>query len=397
MRIGVYGGTFNPIHRGHLTAALAAKEALALDKLLLIPDNLPPHKDMPEGSATAEQRLEMTILATAELGDWTEVLDMELRRDGPSYSYDTMCRLRELYPEDELWLLMGVDMFLSLPSWYRGKELMRMVPIGAFDRAKPERSAVLEAQQRILERSYGAHIQLIENPKVIDISSTQLRQALREGQGEAYLPRAVYGYILREGLYGTRQELKGLSPDQLRPIALSYLKPRRMPHVLGTEEEAVRLARQCGADETQARVAALLHDCTKKLAPEEQLALCRKYDIQLDELERQEPHLLHAKTGAALARDVFGVEDAVYWAIYWHTTGHADMTALEKVLYLADYIEPGRDFPGVEQLRRAVHADLETGLLQALNDSIQENTQRGRSVHHNTADARDYLLRGKNT
>ena len=395
MRIGVYGGTFNPIHRGHLTAALAAKRALELDKLLLIPASTPPHKALPEGSASPEQRMEMTVLATAELGPWAEVLDLELRRDGPSYTYDTLCSLQELYPEDELWLLMGTDMFLSLPSWHRGGELMRMVRIGAFDRTLPQHGDQLEAQQRLLEAEYGARIRLIENPGVIDISSTQLRQALREGRGEAYLPRAVYGYILREGLYGTHPELKGLSPDRLRPIALSYLKPKRMPHVLGTEEEAVRLARQCGADETKARIAALLHDCTKKLEPEEQLALCRRYGIELDEVERQAPNLLHAKTGAGLAREVFGVEDEVYWAIYWHTTGHADMTPLEKVLYLADYIEPSRDFPGVEELRRAVHADLDQGLLQALNDSIRENTRKGRPVHHSSADARDYLLRGK--
>ena len=142
-------------------------------------------------------------------------------------------------------------------------------------------------------------------------------------------------------------------------------------------------------------MAALLHDCTKKLDMERQLALCAQYHIRLDDLERHALKLLHAKTGAAIARDVFGVDDAVYWAIYWHTTGHADMTLLEKIIYLADYIEPSRDFPGVEDLRQAVHADLDGGLLKALNDSIQDMRQWGNPVHHNTLDARDYLLRGK--
>ena len=90
------------------------------------------------------------------------------------------------------------------------------------------------------------------------------------------------------------------------------------------------------------------------------------------------------------------MSDEIYWAIYWHTTGKADMTKLEKVIYLADYIEPSRDFPGVEKLRRAVHADLEHGLLMALEDSIEEMRQRGHPVHPNTVEARDYLLRGKN-
>ena len=147
--------------------------------------------------------------------------------------------------------------------------------------------------------------------------------------------------------------------------------------------------------DTDSIIAALLHDCTKKLDMERQLALCAQYHIRLDDLERHALKLLHAKTGAAIARDVFGVDDAVYWAIYWHTTGHADMTLLEKIIYLADYIEPSRDFPGVEDLRQAVHADLDGGLLKALNDSIQDMRQWGNPVHHNTLDARDYLLRGK--
>ena len=182
-----------------------------------------------------------------------------------------------------------------------------------------------------------------------------------------------------------------LTPEELRPIALSYLKPKRMPHVLGTEQEAVRLARQYGADETQARVAALLHDCTKKLDMERQLALCAQYHIRLDDLERHALKLLHAKTGAAIARDVFGVDDAVYWAIYWHTTGHADMTLLEKIIYLADYIEPSRDFPGVEVLRKCVYEDLDRGLLMGLEMTVQEMTEMGNPVHHATIEARDWL------
>ena len=226
-------------------------------------------------------------------------------------------------------------------------------------------------------------------------SSTQVREALAAGRGRDLVTDPVYGYIQRRGLYGVHTDLHHLTPDQLRPIALSYLKPKRMPHVLGTEQEAVRLARQYGADETQARIAALLHDCTKKLDMDRQLTLCRQYGIPLDDLERHALKLLHAKTGAAIARDVFAVDDAVYRAIYWHTTGHPNMTKLEKIIYLADYIEPSRDFPGVDDLRRAVHADLDRGLLKALDDSIRDMQQWGNPVHHNTLDARDYLLRGK--
>ena len=205
------------------------------------------------------------------------------------------------------------------------------------------------------------------------------------------LPPAVWGYICRERLYGTHTDLKHLTPEALRPVALSYLKPRRMPHVLGTEQEAVRLAERYGADVTKARVAALLHDCTKKLDMAEQLALCERYRIPLDELERKALKLLHSKTGAAIARDVFAVDDEVYNAILYHTTGKPDMTLLEKIIYLADYIEPSRDFPGVEDLRAACYEDLDKGLLMGLEMTVEEMTAMCNPVHHATLEARDAL------
>ena len=393
MNIGIYGGTFDPPHWGHITAARAAMEQLGLDKLVLIPDRVPPHKALPEGSASPEQRLEMAALATAELGKRAEVSDRELRRSGPSYTSDTLAALRREHPEDTLWLLMGSDMFLSLQTWHAPEEIMALARIAPFSREAEDESAAFAAQKARLEREYGAQIRIVQNPEVRELSSTEVRAALAAGRGSDLLPPAVYGYVLREHLYGTHKVLTGLTPDELRPIAMSYLKPKRMPHVLGTEQEAVRLVRRYGGDETQARIAALLHDCTKKLDMAQQLALCEKYGIMLDELEQRALKLLHSKTGAAIARDVFGVEDAVYDAILYHTTGKPDMTRLEKIIYLADYIEPTRDFPGVDELRKTVYEDMDKGLLMGLTMTIQEMEEMGNPVHHLTRDARDYLLK----
>jgi nicotinate-nucleotide adenylyltransferase len=160
---------------------------------------------------------------------------------------------------------------------------------------------------------------------------------------------------------------------------------------LGTEQEAIRLAQRYGADVEKARRAALLHDCTKKLEMEEQLALCETYGMELDELEQVALKLLHSKTGAAIAKDVFGVDDEIYSAIYYHTTGRAGMTLLEKIIYLADYIEPTRDFPDVDVLRKACYEDLDKGLLLGLEMSIEEMQRMGNPVHHATVEARDAL------
>ena len=396
MKIGIYGGTFNPPHLGHVTAARAVAELLKLDRLLFIPAGLPPHKDLPAGSPTPQQRLEMTRLAAEQTGlsGKAEVLDLEVHRQGKSYTSDTLKALKALYPDDELWLLMGTDMFLTLQAWHAPEEILSLAGIAAFGRTEADTEELFVPQREYLYRTYPqARIFTLTIPGVVDVSSTELREQLAKGGGGHLLPPAVYGYILRNGLYGTQADLKNLPFSQLRPVALSYLKYQRIPHVLGTEQEAIRLAERYGADVEKARVAALLHDCTKKLNMEQQLELCRKYGIALDDLEQKALKLLHAKTGAAVARDVFGVDEDIYSAIWWHTTGHADMTLLEKIIYLADYIEPSRDFPGVDKLRRTCYKDLDEGLLLGLEMTIQEMTDMGNPVHHATVEARDALKR----
>lgn len=394
MKIGVYGGTFNPPHLGHVTAARAVFELLKLDLLLLVPDGQPPHKMLPPGSPTPEQRLEMTRLAGEQLGlgERVRTLDLELKREGRSYTAETLRQLHQQYPENELWLLMGTDMFLTLQAWREPGEILSLAGIAAFGRTEEDTEELFSVQRDYLYRTYPqARIFTLTIPGVVDVSSTELRTMLARGEGGNLLPPAVYGYILREGLYDTRADLKHLPLRTLRPVALSYLKHKRIPHVLGTEQEAIRLAERYGADVEKARVAALLHDCTKRLDMEEQLALCRQYGIRLDALEQQALKLLHAKTGAAIARDVFGVDDEIYRAIWWHTTGHAGMTLLEKIMYLADYIEPSRDFPGVDKLRAVCYKDLDEGLLMGLEMTIEEMTSMGNPVHHATIEARDAL------
>ena len=115
-KIGIYGGTFNPLHTGHLHGAKQAIEALDLDKLILIPDRIAPHKQMPEGSATPEQRMEMLRIATKNEPKM-EVSDIELKREGKSYSYLTVEQISREYPDAKLYLLMGTDMFTSFHTW----------------------------------------------------------------------------------------------------------------------------------------------------------------------------------------------------------------------------------------------------------------------------------------
>ena len=394
MRIGIFGGTFNPPHNGHVTLARAAAEQLALDRLLIMPACVPPHKPLPD-RVTPQQRYAMAALMAAPVGRCAQASDIELHRTGKSYTSDTLQTLHEQYPDAELWLLMGSDMFLSLHTWHEPEVICALAHIAAFSRVEEDIRAAMERQKQTLEQQYRAEVALLNNPQLIELSSTDVRAALAAGRGSELVPEAVWGYIRREHLYGPQADLKHLTVEELRPIAMSYLKPKRMPHVLGTAEEAARLARRYGADETQARVAGLLHDCTKKLDMAEQLALCGQYGIVLDPLEQKALKLLHAKTGAAIARHVYGVDDGVYQAILYHTTGRAGMSLLEKILYLADYIEPSREFandPDVVRLRETVYEDLDRGLLLGLTMTIDEMVGMGNPVHHDTLDARDDLI-----
>ena len=393
MKLGIYGGTFNPPHLGHLAAAQFALDALNLDRLEFVPAAAPPHKTLPEGGPSAEQRLEMVELAADGLllPKKVSVSGMELHRPGKSYTADTLEQLQAANPEAELWLLMGTDMFLTLQNWREPEVITRLAGICTFARTQSDSGELLETQARYLQETFGARTCVLQLPHIVDVSSTQLRELLAQGKGQEYLSPAVYGYIIRQGLYGVHYDLKQLPDRELRACSYSMIRAKRIAHVQGTEEEAVRLAQRWGADEEKARRGAILHDCTKYLTMEEQLQLCRKYGIVLDDLEQQAVKLLHAKTGACVARDVYGVSDDVYEAIFWHTTGKADMTLLEKILYIADYMEPNRDFPGVERLRTLAYQDLDQAVLAGCEMSIQEMKDRGLPVHPNTVRAREWL------
>ena len=185
MKIGIYGGTFNPPHLGHVTAARAVFELLKLDELLVIPAGLPPHKELPVGSPTAEQRLEMTRLAAEQLGlgDKVKVLDLELHREGRSFTSDTLEELKARYPDGELWLLMGTDMFLTFQAWHEPEKILSLAGIAAFGRTEEDTEELFAAQRDYLYQTYPqARLFTLTIPGVVDVSSTELREQLREGR-----------------------------------------------------------------------------------------------------------------------------------------------------------------------------------------------------------------------
>lgn len=172
------------------------------------------------------------------------------------------------------------------------------------------------------------------------------------------------------------------------------LKPRRFIHTLGVIESAEQMARHFNIDNEKARVAALLHDCAKNYTNEKMLDIARAAKLPLDEITLAEPQLLHGPVGAVVARQIYGIKDeAILSAIAYHTTGRENMQPLEKIIYLADFIEPGRHYPGVESLREACKEDdLDEACLMAFSNTINYINAIGRLIHPRTINARNALI-----
>lgn len=386
MKIAIYGGSFNPPHRGHVEAARTVSEALSPDIFFIIPDNIPPHKDMEDGSPDKDARLKLCELAFSTVPN-ASISDMELRREGKSYTADTVDQLRELYPEDELFLAVGTDMLMSFEEWYRFDYLLKNCTLAVLARDDDDIDKLREFSAYLRER-YSARI--VTLPHVpLPMSSSEIRSKLRLRKGADLLDDSVYSFIIKNGYYDALPELAWL-----RGKVMEYLSPDRIAHTAGCESEAVMLAKRWGDDPETAAAAGILHDITKKLNSDEQLILCKKYGIILDNAELSNPKLLHAKTGAAFAKELFGVSGDIYEAIRWHTTGKPDMTLLEKIIYLADYIEPTRDFPGVEALRALAYKDIDDAMAMALEMSLEDITSRNIEPYKDTIEAYLWYKKG---
>nr|WP_320025892.1 bis(5'-nucleosyl)-tetraphosphatase (symmetrical) YqeK [uncultured Acetobacterium sp.] len=171
------------------------------------------------------------------------------------------------------------------------------------------------------------------------------------------------------------------------------LTTKRFNHTMNVVEAADKLARTFGCEPDQARLAALLHDCAKNLSDEQQLDFAQKYQIKIDRVCQNDPQLLHGPVGAVLAGERYGVEDAaIQSAVCYHTTGCEKMSKLDQIIYLADYIEKGRSFPGVDRIRQMAETNLDEATIMALTNSICHVAQTGALIHKRTIDARNDLI-----
>ena len=385
-RIGIMGGSFNPIHERHIEMAVCAKKELKLNRVLFLPTGNPPHKR--EGLADAEHRFEMTRLAVFGMTDCT-ASRMEIDREGVIYTVDTLTRLQKQMPDTAFDYIIGEDALNELPNWRKPEKLVGMCRFVVCSR-----SAELSEKHPSVHalKKKGANFVFLSLPPR-DVSSTAIRDQLARGETPHTLPPQVLEYIRLMGLYGTKPSCNGASRmyQQLRRT----LSDKRLFHSVLVAATARKLAMLHGVDADQAALAGLLHDCAKCLPIASMQRIAKENRLLLDKETLQSGNLLHGHVGAVVAEKEYGITDPnVLSAIRCHTTGKVGMLPLDMILYLADKIEPSRrSYPALEEVRSLAQQDLAAALRHSLESTLAYVRSQNTEPHPTTQQVADWLKR----
>lgn len=385
-KVGIMGGTFDPIHISHLILGETAYEQFSLDKVLFLPAGNPPHKRNRKGGASDLERVEMVRRAIAGNSHFQLCLD-EMDASDYSYTYRTLERMKAEHPDTEFYFIVGADSLFDFEKWKEPARICQAASIlvAVRDHVDDER---LSRKMKELEEKLGGHFYRLYSTN-LDISSKMIRDWIRRKKTvRYYVPEPVLAYIADRHIYGmesTLEETEGQGKEKIRQMSGQYdlkkieeklekhLDEDRMRHTRGVMYTAASLAMVYGCSLEKAQVAGLLHDCAKCIPNKKKLKMCLENQIPMTEYEEANPFILHAKLGAFLARQKYGVDDEqILDAITWHTTGKPDMSLLDKIIYLADYIEPGRDKASrLPYIRKLAFQDLDECMYQVLKDTLE--------------------------
>lgn len=373
-RIGIMGGTFDPIHNVHLIMAEEARTQFNLDRIIFMPSKRPPHKDWEH--ITSDEHRKRMIQHAIRNNSYFEFSDLEYKREGVTYTKDTLQYFKTNHPDYQVFFILGGDSLASLESWYMPEYIFKNCHILAANRGKTD-SEQIKKWIALYQEKYQANISEIQMP-CLQISSELIRNKVKANESiDNYCPKCISDYIRSNNLYGYNKPLFKDKPtkNEILDILSANLGPDRFTHTIGVAVTAANLAMIHGANVKKAYLAGLLHDCAKYFTSSEQLELCEKYGVELSDFEKKIPSLVHGKLGEYFAEHKYLVEDeTILSAIRFHTTGRTKMKKLEKIIFLADYIEPGRDmdcspYP-LEQVRKKCYQDLDLALIMTLKNTL---------------------------
>lgn len=367
IKIGILGGTFNPVHVEHVKLALSAVEELKLDKLFIMPTFIPPHKS--EMPAPATDRINMLKIAFSGQ-EKIEVSDFEVNRQGKSYTYLTVSHFRKEYPNAKIYFIVGGDMLSDFKTWKNPEKILENCTLAVFGR--DEFFADFDREKEYFNKTFGKDfVKLSYQGK--NASSTKIRVYSAFGLDiKELVISGVENYVEKSGLY------RG---DKYKEFIKSSLPEKRIRHTANVVISALSKAKALGLDAKKVEITATLHDCAKYINP-------RTVDgFSLDE-DIPAP-VVHAFLGSYVAEHKLGVTDPeIIDAIRYHTSGKANMSLLAKLIFVADMVEEDRDYEGVEYLRELFEKDdFEKCFIECLKEEFVHLLNKKQKIYYETINA----------
>ncbi len=366
MKIGIFGGSFDPVHNDHVEICKKFHNELALDKVIVLPAGQSPFKK--GHGATAVERKKMLELAFDNC-PFVEVSDFELLQEGKSYTYLTVEHFKAIYPNAQLFLLIGLDSLATFLTWKNPDRILANCSLAVISREGYD----FEEEERKFKSATGkALFKLFHDGKA---SSTYVREQLKlKIYSTDYLPERVCDFLKDHGIY---------VGDGLYESVCKRLSSKRLFHTAGVAATAIGYAKKLGENVDNARIAALLHDIAKYERAE------NYPDLALP--EKIPENVVHQYLSAHIAECELGIKDEdVLNAIRYHTTGRPEMSKLEKIVFVADLLEPSREYDEVDELRQIVGEDFERGFRRCVLRLLKYLERAGVEIFDLTLKTNEY-------
>ncbi len=372
-KIGLYGGTFNPPHKEHINIAKSVLKELDLDLLILIPSYISPHKIGVE-VADGPKRLEMLNLAFKNQSKII-VSDYEISKKDVSYTYLTVEYFKNLYKDSQFYLIVGSDMLENFPKWKNPNQIASNVEMVLVERIfdNIDTNKIVADYEKLFNKPV-----IITKIKGKDYSSTSIRIKAKLGLDfKDETTSEIYDYIEKNGLY---------EKDEFYSYVCQKLPLKRREHTYGVIMKAISLAKKLNVDVKKCEISALLHDVAK-------YEDCKNYKnfVIGDDVPES---VIHQFLGEYLIKTELNVIDIeILNSVKYHTTARANMSIIEKIIYVADLIEKGRDYEDVDYLRKAVDKDFEKGFIICLEEVYKHLQKKGKPIYYLTKQAYDYYVK----
>ncbi len=358
-KILVLGGTFNPIHVGHLSILEEVRSKLKIDKGILIPNGNPPHKK----TINKIDVFNMCIEAIKE-NNKLEIDTYELESEEKKYTIDTLKYLKEKY-EKEIYFIVGSDFLATLGAWTDMDEIVKLCTLVIVNR--PSIEGDFKSKVKDFEVKYNTKVKTME-VGYFDISSSQIRKKVKNRETIKYLvPESVREYIYKKNIYEVNY--KDLIEYLKKELKINLTK-RRYEHTLGVARLSKELAKIYGVNEDKAELAGMLHDYAKEFNQNEVKEYGKRYNLSEEKVKSI--GLAHGYIGSKIAEDKYNIKDKeILLAIKNHTTGRKDMTTLEKIIYVADLGEENREEKYVKKIRRYMYTNLDKSLEEGVKYKVR--------------------------